>query len=191
MAWRSVGTRTSASITITNAVSLDKTFLIHWSRTTLTCVSKQGHHWFGYWPVACLALSHYLNQCWLLSSQLDKMNLTMSPAKWRSFCVGLNKLRYYYRSEHSKPRIVMLPTLPSLLVSQVVVTMTCGVANNDKVGIITTLGVQWRRGLLDYNPVTTTSVLYYILVIPADAPCILNKIKKNKRFLSQFETTPR
>ena len=28
------------------------------------CISKIGHHWFRWWLGACLAPSHYLNQCW-------------------------------------------------------------------------------------------------------------------------------
>ena len=32
-------------------------------QVTHTCISKLSHHWFRYWLVACLAPTHYLNQC--------------------------------------------------------------------------------------------------------------------------------
>ena len=40
--------------------------LINWGGVMHICVIKISHHWFRYWLVACLAPSHYLNQCWLI-----------------------------------------------------------------------------------------------------------------------------
>ena len=43
---------------------------------------------------------------------------------------------------HWKPRVVIMPTLPSLAAPQVV--ETCGATSDDEVGIKITLGFQWR-----------------------------------------------
>ena len=47
-------------------------------------------------------------------------------------------------SPHSKPRVVKMPTLSSLMAPEVVVMTTSGAASDDKVGIVTTHGFQWR-----------------------------------------------
>ena len=44
---------------------------------------------------------------------------------------------------HRWPIIVMMPTLPSMAVPEVVVTTTSGVTSDDKVGIMITLRFQW------------------------------------------------
>ena len=30
----------------------------------IICCSELGHHWIRYWPVPCLAISHYTNKFW-------------------------------------------------------------------------------------------------------------------------------
>ena len=42
------------------------TLLTHWGWVTHISVSQISHHCFKYWFFACLAPSHYLNQCWLV-----------------------------------------------------------------------------------------------------------------------------
>ena len=37
--------------------------LTHWGRLTYIWVSKLGHRWFSWWPIACPAPSHYVIQC--------------------------------------------------------------------------------------------------------------------------------
>ena len=71
----------------------------------ILCVSELGQHWFRYWLVVCSALSHYLNQCWLIVNwalgnklqgirieiqnfSFTKMRLKVSFAKWQPFCPG-------------------------------------------------------------------------------------------------------
>ena len=44
---------------------------------------------------------------------------------------------------HWKPRVVVIPTLSSMVAPEVVVTTTPVAINDDKVGIMTTLGFQW------------------------------------------------
>ena len=39
-------------------------WLTHWGRVTHICIGNLGRHWLRLWLVACLAPSHYLNQCW-------------------------------------------------------------------------------------------------------------------------------
>ena len=75
------------------------------------CVSKLANHWFRWWPVACLAPSHYLNQRWnkfnwslgnyfteiLNQSTLisfSKNHWKMSSAKWQRFSLYLNEFMY-------------------------------------------------------------------------------------------------
>ena len=48
----------------------------------------------------------------------------------------------YIDIRHWKPRIVMMPTLPSLVTPQVVVT-TYGLTSDGKVGIMPILDFQW------------------------------------------------
>ena len=53
-----------------------ETYIYQWASMSLNCggwvihiyVSKQDHHWFLQRLVTCLAPSHYLNQCWLISN---------------------------------------------------------------------------------------------------------------------------
>ena len=48
------------------------------------------------------------------------------------------------RPSHWKRKVVMMPTLSSLVASQVLSTTTCGASRDDKVDIITIVGFQWR-----------------------------------------------
>ena len=77
------------------------------------CISKQRHHWIRSTP------NNYLNQCWhvvnwilrnIFQGNFDqyttifiqKMNFKISSAKRRSFCLGVNVLRfiaYMYRGD--------------------------------------------------------------------------------------------
>ena len=43
--------------------------------TCIIIISKQGHHWFRWWLITCLAPSHYLTQCCLFSIRLLKNKL--------------------------------------------------------------------------------------------------------------------
>ena len=47
-------------------ISWDRTVLTHWGQVTHICIGKLGHPWFRWCLVACLAPSHYLNQCGLI-----------------------------------------------------------------------------------------------------------------------------
>ena len=56
-------------------------------------------------PSSLTPIRHHRNQCqhivnWTLRFSLKKMPLKMSPAKERSFCLGLNVLRFKYRVSH-------------------------------------------------------------------------------------------
>ena len=42
-------------------------------------VSELGQHWLRYWLVACLAPSHYLNQCWNIVNWTLRNKLQWSP----------------------------------------------------------------------------------------------------------------
>ena len=42
--------------------------LTHFPLVPHICVSEMGRHWFRYWLVAYSAPSHYLKQCWVISS---------------------------------------------------------------------------------------------------------------------------
>ena len=44
---------------------------------------------------------------------------------------------------HWKTKVIILPTVSSLVALQIVVMPTCSTASDDKVGIIETLGFQW------------------------------------------------
>ena len=71
---------------------------------SLLCVGELGQHWFRQWPVACLAPSHYLNQCWIIVNltirnfseilieiqtfSFKKMHLKMSSAIFPPNCPG-------------------------------------------------------------------------------------------------------
>ena len=87
-----------------------------WSYSPETANSGQNRRFFSFgaiWKllVAWTAPSHYQNQCWnivnwtlrnnfseiligIQTSSFKKMHLKMSSAKWRPFCLGLNKLTY-------------------------------------------------------------------------------------------------
>ena len=47
---------------------------------------------------------------------------------------------------HTKPRVIMMPILSSLVAAEVVVMTTYGASSDDTVGITTTLDFQWHYG---------------------------------------------
>ena len=62
------------------------------------------------------------------------------------------KHRRYISLEHYwKPRVVMIPTLSLLATLQVAITTTCGVDNDDKIGIMTTPSFQWLYITLTFS----------------------------------------
>ena len=79
-------------------------YLTHGPQVLHICIKELDQHWFRQWLVACSALSHCLNQCWLIvnwplvtNSEIQieiqnisfmKMHLKMSSAKWQIFCPG-------------------------------------------------------------------------------------------------------
>ena len=99
-----------------------------------------------------------------------KMHLKTSSAKWRPSCPRRDELNLPAHVRdlilvitvpaddltspsartvlsamlHRKPRVIMVPTLPSLATVLLVVMTTFGVASDDKVGTMTTLGFQCR-----------------------------------------------
>ena len=56
----------SAFCCLQSLPNLAKSPLLNRDRVTHICVSKVGHHWFGYLIGACVASSHNLNHCRLI-----------------------------------------------------------------------------------------------------------------------------
>ena len=59
------------------------------------------------------------------------------------------------RCWHWKPRVIMMSTLPSLVVMQVVIMITCGTESDNKVRIMTTFGFRWMHFSYHSNPADT------------------------------------
>ena len=49
-----------------SGAELESAQLTHLPLVAHICISESSQHWFRYWLVACMAPSHYLNQCWLI-----------------------------------------------------------------------------------------------------------------------------
>ena len=88
---------------------------------TLYDITNLGQHWIRYWLVACLAPSHYLNQCWLFAilncSTRNKLQWkwnqniiifikenasAMSSANCGPFCSDLNMLIHWGLKKHGQ-----------------------------------------------------------------------------------------
>ena len=48
------------------------------------CISESDQHWSRLWPVAYLAPSHYMNQCFSFA----KLHLKILSVTWQPFCAG-------------------------------------------------------------------------------------------------------
>ena len=71
-------------------------YLTHWGRLTHICVSKINHRWLRFCPVAWLAPSHNLNQCW------DFANLTQR----NTFQWNFSQNKYISIQENSFENVV-------------------------------------------------------------------------------------
>ena len=69
--------------------------LTYWGRVKHLCVDSIGHHGFRYWPVACLALSHSLNQCWHFAGSLPFSLLSLSLINL-NFAIWCSSYKFFH-----------------------------------------------------------------------------------------------
>ena len=83
-----------------------------------------------------------MSPCHLKSWPLYRQYLPVSSTSFLTF--------WYFAQDNEKPRIVMTPTLSSLMSPQVVTTV-CGATSNNKIGIMTTFHWMEMVGNYMYN----------------------------------------
>ena len=101
-----------------------------------------------------------------------------TPRKWNlmqpslMFVFGEDSILQPFESVHRKLTVVMMPTLPSLLAPQAIITTACGATSDDKVVIMTTLDFRCVRY---YSSLGMYAVLI-ILIIAASTMIFISNI---------------